>query len=267
VPPRAPFGSTLSTAFANEGLGGPAFPGIYRRAEALPMVEQGYGLEAWVKAGPTFLDSIRNNVIAYNGELGSNGFGLYLHADEYVVRIGTFQRALGPATLGEWHHLAYIQSLGTASYFYDGKLVHETTSDPLPVEAAGGFWLGGIDDGMGGVGHSLFNGWIDEVRYQSFNPLAAGAFGDYNGNGLVEQADLDLVLLHWGKVFESLPEEWTAERPTEGIIDQSELDGVLLHWGDRLQATSVPEPASAVLLILFGFFAARLGDHRQSGSE
>ena len=35
VPPRGPFGSTLSMAFANEGLGGPAFPGLYGRDNSL----------------------------------------------------------------------------------------------------------------------------------------------------------------------------------------------------------------------------------------
>ena len=119
-----------------------------------------------------------------------------------MVRIGSFERLLGPATVSEWHHLAYVQSLGTASYYYDGKLVHESTSDPLPAAAEGGFWLGGLASGVNDEGTLLFNGWIDEVRYQSFNPLAAGAFnptdflirstplpGDFNHNGVVDAAD------------------------------------------------------------------------------
>jgi hypothetical protein len=61
-------------------------------------------------------------------------------------------------------------------YYYDGKLVFETTGDPLPVAGSGGFWLGGMGKIPSESGSFLFNGWIDEVRYQSFNPLAAGAF-------------------------------------------------------------------------------------------
>ena len=153
-PPRGPSAKRLWMAFANEGLGGPAFPGFYGRDDSLSMVEQGFALEAWVKAGPTDLDSIRNSLIAYNGQPDSNGFGLFLHGEDYVARIGSFERSLGTATIGEWHHLAYVQSLGSAAYYYDGKLVHETTSDPLPVAAEGGFSLGGVPIGMNEEGRS-----------------------------------------------------------------------------------------------------------------
>jgi hypothetical protein len=208
VPPRGPWESKLSMAFANDSLGGPAFPGFYGRHDSLSMVEQGYALEAWVKnVPPGLLDSPDGEVsslLAYNGQPDSNGFGLFLSGDEFVARVGTFERPLGPATAFQWHHLAYVQSLGTASYYYDGKLVHETTSDPLPTTANGGFWLGGLGTGTSdeGEGTYLFNGWIDEVRYQSFNPLSAGAFnptaflirdpaglGDFNADGVVDAAD------------------------------------------------------------------------------
>jgi Concanavalin A-like lectin/glucanases superfamily len=205
VPPRGPWESKISMAFANDSLGGPAVPGFYGRQDSLPMVEQGYALEAWVKNVPPGLlnspDGEVSSVVVYNGQPDRNGFGLFLSGDEYVARVGSFERSLGPATAFEWHHLAYVQSLGTAAYYYDGKLVHETTSDPLPSEAQGGFWLGGMAAGDNDEGAFLFNGWIDEVRYQSFNPLAAGSFnpfsflirdvppGDFNADGAVDAAD------------------------------------------------------------------------------
>jgi Concanavalin A-like lectin/glucanases superfamily len=206
VPPRGPWESKLSMAFANDSLGGPAFPGFYGRRDSLSMVEQGYALEAWVKNVPPGLlnspDGEVSSLVAYNGQPDSTGFGLFVRGDEFVARVGTFERVLGPATAFEWHHLAYVQSLGTAAYYYDGKLVHETTSDPLPTTAKGGFWLGGLGTGASDEGAYLFNGWIDEVRYQSFNPLSAGAFnptafliraaagpGDFNQNGSADAAD------------------------------------------------------------------------------
>ncbi len=76
--------------------------------------------------------------------------------------------------------------------------------------------------------------------------------GDYNASGVVEQADLDLVLLNWGEDVTTPPAGWTADLPS-GIVDQAELDGVLLNWGARAAAaavTAVPEPATAVLLAL-----------------
>jgi hypothetical protein len=262
VPPRGPLGSTLSMAFANEGLGGPAFPGFYGRKESLSMVEQGYALEAWVKAGPTNLDSIRTNLIAYNGQPESNGFGLFLDGEDYVVRIGSFERLLGPATVSEWHHLAYVESLGTASYYYDGKLVDETTSDPLPVAAEGGFWLGGLAYGVNGEGTLLFNGWIDEVRYQSFNPLAAGAFnptnflirssplvGDYNGNGVVDVADYTV----WRDTLDSTT-DLAADGNANGTVDPGDYDVWKSNFGNHFALVAganagVPEPSTFVLLL------------------
>jgi len=46
------------------------------------------------------------------------------------------------------------------------------------ITATGGFWVGSRTDSGGPVAAEQFgfNGWIDEVRYQTFNPIAAGAF-------------------------------------------------------------------------------------------
>jgi hypothetical protein len=76
---------------------------------------------------------------------------------------------------------------------------------------------------------------------------------DYNGNGLVDQGDLDLVLLNWGADATTPPDGWTNSLPT-GAIDQEELDAILLHWGEGAAIVSasnagpVPEPSTFVLL-------------------
>jgi hypothetical protein len=73
-------------------------------------------------------------------------------------------------------------------------------------------------------------------------PGGGGIPGDYNGNGRVEQADLDLVLLNWGT---ALAQPWV-----DGSVDQAELDGVLLNWGNTgglTAAAGIPEPASIVI--------------------
>ena len=73
--------------------------------------------------------------------------------------------------------------------------------------------------------------------------------GDFDLSGQVAQADLDLVLLNWGRDTASsgLPEGWIGDQPI-GLIGQEELDRVLLNWGGGTGGTSpnriVPEPAT-----------------------
>jgi hypothetical protein len=190
VPALGPTDNKLSMAFANIGLGGPAFPGEYGRSKPLPMIEQGMALEAWAKSGPTNLDAsgtVRSEMVAYNGDPAANGFGFFNYGGNYVLQLGSNLRAavpgpteqiLGPADVGVWHHLAYVFSFGTSSFYYDGKLVATSTTDPAPLTATDGFWVGGrTPSGVAGAAEEFgFNGWIDEVRYQTFNPIAAGAF-------------------------------------------------------------------------------------------
>jgi hypothetical protein len=79
-------------------------------------------------------------------------------------------------------------------------------------------------------------------------PLA----GDFNGSASVEQADLDLALLHWGQDGTTPPAGWINDLPG-GIIDQEELDAVLLGWGDSYPEAAAgaqaPEPRSMALAL------------------
>ena len=107
-------------------------------------------------------------------------------------------------------------------------------------------------NGVNGVG-------LNEIAV--FGPLANGALlpGDYNGNGLVEQEDLDLVLANWGDPAASAPGTWIND-PPEGNIDQTELDKVLANWGNASARGSnlVPEPGSGlVVLVCLSLLAAR----------
>ena len=69
--------------------------------------------------------------------------------------------------------------------------------------------------------------------------------GDYNGDGFVSQADLDLVLLNWGDGvlpggFD--PAAIPGSGPFDGLVSQNELDGVLLNWGRRHPAERERDP-------------------------
>ncbi|MEM1026875.1 MAG: hypothetical protein AAGJ38_02220 [Planctomycetota bacterium] len=69
--------------------------------------------------------------------------------------------------------------------------------------------------------------------------------GDFDGSGLVEQGDLNLVLTQWGQA--GTPTGWLGDGP-DGVIDQAELNAVLNNWGsasppDLQGFSTVPEPA------------------------
>ena len=108
------------------------------------------------------------------------------------------------------------------------------------------------------------NVWVTDV--DPFGGVTIGAAtvdtgleGDYDGNGFVSQADLDLVLLNWGD--SSLPSGFEEGNipggaPFDALISQNELDGVLLNWGNGTPPApaiaAVPEPATAALAGLGG---------------
>jgi hypothetical protein len=76
--------------------------------------------------------------------------------------------------------------------------------------------------------------------------------GDFDGNDLVAQGDLDLVLLNWAELVPPTPVGWVEQIPTDGQVDQNELDGVLLNWANTPLATAtsaVPEPSSFTLVL------------------
>jgi hypothetical protein len=91
-------------------------------------------------------------------------------------------------------------------------------------------------------------GWIAIL-----DPPPGFLAGDYDENGQVDQADLDLVLLKWGKLGYPLPVGWVNDLPI-GNIDQAELVKVLLSWGNTppvvASTTAVPEPQTWHLLIV-----------------
>ena len=81
--------------------------------------------------------------------------------------------------------------------------------------------------------------------------------GDYNGSGVVEAGDLNLVLSHWGEEAHPAPEGWLYGLPRAPYIDAWELNHVLDHWGNygavaASHATphQVPEPSSGLIITL-----------------
>ena len=87
------------------------------------------------------------------------------------------------------------------------------------------------------------------------NTVAQVLPGDYNGDGFVSQADLDLVLLNWGDTvmpdgFDPAAVPGNSGTVFDGLISQNELDGILLNWGDGNppNLNAIPEPTTLALL-------------------
>jgi hypothetical protein len=101
----------------------------------------------------------------------------------------------------------------------------------------------------------------DFFTYEVAEVVAPEVEGDYNASGLVEQADLDLVLTNWGADGSTPPAGWDNDLP-QGFIDQGELDGVLSNWGSSAAVAVVPEPASFWLLLGGGLSVWGILRHR-----
>ncbi|MEM7577452.1 MAG: hypothetical protein AAF328_08255, partial [Planctomycetota bacterium] len=75
--------------------------------------------------------------------------------------------------------------------------------------------------------------------------------GDFNGNGRVEQGDLNLVLNHWGQTLSDPSAVGWLNAVPGGAIAQSELNQVLNNWGSTaapdLRGLGVPEPGVGVV--------------------
>lgn len=100
--------------------------------------------------------------------------------------------------------------------------------------------------------------WIAAATY-----VALQKQGDFTADGIVDQADLDRVLQHFGSSatpFELDAGDWTGD----GRVDQRELSLVLRSWtGAAPPVLSAPEPAS-ILVLTAGLWI--LAGRRNAGS-
>jgi hypothetical protein len=150
------------------------------------------------------------------------------------------------------------------------EALEETPADILARDGIFGFGVAYNDDDDFGDrdaqymwGTTLADLWHVSASFPDVQLVdaAPSSPGDYNSNGTVEQADLDLVLLNWGQA--GVPAGWTNDLP-DGNIDQAELDGVLLNWGasNTGDVAAVPEPNTLVLLLAVAGLGLRVARRR-----
>jgi hypothetical protein len=113
----------------------------------------------------------------------------------------------------------------------------------------------------------LFNGMIDDFRIYNYAldkwqiaNLVFGLQGDYNGDGVVDAADYTV----WRDTMGSSGSALAADGNNNGVIDAGDYDVWVMHFGEHAGGSgasvnsSVPEPASILLLLVIGAAAASL---------
>jgi hypothetical protein len=100
---------------------------------------------------------------------------------------------------------------------------------------------------------------VTDYLATAVNLLVVGVAGDYNYNGIVDAADYVI----WRKMFGAVGEDLAADGNGDLVVDDLDYDiwtmnfGMLAGAGSGGAATAIPEPTSALLMILGGFVLTR----------
>lgn len=115
--------------------------------------------------------------------------------------------------------------------------VGETYEIITGATSVGGGFGTVVTNGIEMIARSVAGGVVLEV--------ASALAGDFNGDGLVDNGDLNLLLGNWGS--SSVPSEWV--NGLSGTVDNEELNALLANWGTG-SSTAVPEPATGLFLLV-----------------
>lgn len=169
----------------------------YRNAAIVSTATDNFGLEAWAYTTTT----AGNAVIAYNGNTGTAGWGLFRNGASWSYLYGgvVFGGA-APVQLNTWVHLAVVRDSGITTFYVNGRPVDVSGAGPNPP--AGAFSIG-INPLVNAEFHA---GRVDEVRAFTFAPGTFSAAllllpGARSIPTLAWQAQLVLALLLAGFAF------------------------------------------------------------------
>jgi hypothetical protein len=138
---------------------------------AIPSLTNNFGLELWVN--PSTLSG--NQCLAYNGNSGSSGWGLYLIGNQYQGLFGGIGFVgTATATASTWTHLALVRDNGTTTLYVNGVAAGSLGS--APISPSGRFAIMGQPQN---TTQERLNGLLDEVRVFTFAP------GSFSTNDLL----------------------------------------------------------------------------------
>ena len=114
---------------------------------------------------------------------------------------------------------------GTAGF----DITHSTQAGGGGTSSGGNFSL---DGSIGEVVAGAMAGGDFDVLSGSLQPEPPTCErADLNCDGIVDGADLGVMLLHWGPCPGSGAGSCQGDINSDGIIDGSDLGGLLVHWG------------------------------------
>jgi predicted outer membrane repeat protein len=154
--------SPVAAGWVDSRLGLHFAAGTYATNPIVTDLTDNFGLELWVR--PDATNGTR--CLAYNGNSGPNGWGLYLHEGKYQGLFGSVAFLTGPpAVLGEWTHLALVRDDGVTTLYVNGAAI--VTSLLTPGVPSGRFALGAQPQSLAA---EFFSGSLDEVRVFGLAP-------------------------------------------------------------------------------------------------
>ncbi len=138
-------------------------------------VTTNFGMEVWV--APTTTSGTQ--AIAYNGDSGSSGFGLYIAGGVFnFLYGGVVITSIANISTNQWQELAVVNVGGTTKYYLNGNMVGSTFVSPTP--ASGGTITPRMTIGTGNQGALAenFSGNIYGLNVFTFSADAFNAATD-----------------------------------------------------------------------------------------
>jgi hypothetical protein len=220
-------------------------------------------------------DAVSRNLLYWDGE-GDASFGEVLPGEHFFLRRSSSLNTtldgsaspVGGFTIettnpdGEMHnHLSFsargVGGTQPGDGFYLFAMQFEAdglTSEPV-------YFLFNADFARGGGGQILFNGDVPITDSESQqlaidwvldNLLADALPGDTDGDGDIDDADLGTAFSNYTGPIGAAGNKLAADGDTDGDgdVDDADLGTAFANYTGPLSAASVPEPATAIALLL-----------------
>ena len=189
---------------------------------------------------------------------GTRRFEIYFKKDSIANLAGADILSIDATTYHVYRVVVDTPVSSTADLYIDGSptpavAVRSAEVDPPGVQAV--YW-GDFSGGNGGKSY-----W-DYISFATDVSLVGTLIGDANGDGVVDDRDLSLLLANWGQDATGDPDGGWGRGEFNGVapVQDADLSLLLANWSG---AGAVPEPAS--LLLFGGALAVLMNRHRPTG--